>query len=79
MTKESIPVVVLSDYDMLNAFVSVGYVFDSTHNKQYISLCVHDNFGYPMADKDLHIAVDDVQAMIDALIDQLTTFQEVQR
>lgn len=79
MTKESIPVVVLSDYDMLNAFVSVGYVYDSTNSKQYISLCIRDQFQYAMPDKDLHIAVDDVQAMIDALIDQLTTFQEAQR
>ncbi len=79
MTKESIPVVVLSDYDMLNAFLSVGFVYDSTNSKQYISLCVHDNFGYPMADKDLHIAVDDVPAAIDALQDQLTNFQEAQR
>jgi hypothetical protein len=79
MTKESIPVVVLSDYDMLNAFLSVGFVYDSTHSKQYISLCLHDSFGFAMADKDLHIAVEDVPAAIDALQDQLTTFQEAQR
>ena len=79
MTKESIPVVVLSDYDMLNAFVSVGFVYDSTNSKQYISLCLRDSLGFSMPDKDLHIAVDDVQAMIDALTYQLTTFQEAQR
>ena len=30
-------------------------------------------------EKDIHIAVDDVPAVIDALQDQLTTFQEAQR
>jgi len=79
MTNESTPVVVLSDYDMLNAFLSVGYVYDSTNSKQYISLCLRDQFQYAMADKDIHIAVDDVPAVIDALQDQLNAFKEAQR
>ena len=79
MTKESIPVVVLSDYDMLNASLSVGFVYDSTHSKQYISLCVRDQMNYAMPDKDLHIAVDDVPAVIDALQNQLNAFKEAQR
>ena len=79
MTKESIPVVVLSDYDMLNASISVGFVYDSTNSKQYISLCVRDQFQYAMTDKDIHIAVDDVPAVIDALQDQLNAFKEAQR
>ena len=79
MTKESIPVVVLSEYDMLNASVTVGFVYDSTHSKQYISLCVRDQMNYAMPDKDIHIAVDDVPAVIDALQDQLNAFQEAQR
>jgi hypothetical protein len=79
MTKQSIPVVVLSDYDMLNASLSVGFVYDSTNSKQYISLCVRDQFQYAMADRDIHIAVDDVQAVIDAIQDQLSAFEEAQR
>ena len=79
MNNESIPVVVLSEYDMLNASVTVGFVYDSTHSKQYISLCVRDQFQYAMPDKDIHIAVDDVPAVIDALQDQLNAFQEAQR
>lgn len=79
MNNESIPVVVLSDYDMLNASVTVGFVYDSTHSKQYISLCIHDQMNYAMPDKDLHIAVDDVPAVIDALQDQLNAFKDAQR
>jgi hypothetical protein len=79
MNNESIPVVVLSDYDMLNASVTVGFVYDSTNSKQYISLCVRDQMNYAMPDKDIHIAVDDVPAVIDALQDQLNAFKEAQR
>jgi hypothetical protein len=79
MNNESIPVVVLSEYDMLNASVTVGFVYDSTNSKQYISLCLHDSFGFAMTDKDIHIAVDDVPAAIDALQDQLNAFKEAQR
>ena len=79
MNKESIPVVVLSDYDMLNASITVGFIYDSTHSKQYISLCVRDQFQYAMQEKDIHIAVDDVPAVIDALQDQLDVFKRAQR
>jgi hypothetical protein len=79
MNKESIPVVVLSDYDMLQASITVGFVYDSSHSKQYISLCLRDQFQYAMPDKDIHIAVDDVPAVIDALQDQLDAFKEAQR
>ena len=79
MSKESIPAIVLSEYDMLNASITVGFVYDSTHSKQYISLCVRDQFQYAMQDKDIHIAVDDVPAVIDALQDQLDVFREAQK
>ena len=79
MSKESIPVIVLSEYDMLNASISVGFIYDSTHSKQYISLCLRDSLGFPMPDKDIHIAVDDVPAVIDALQDQLDVFKRAQR
>ena len=79
MNKESIPVVVLSDYHMLSSFVTVGFIYDSTHSKQYISLCLRDSLGFPMPDKDIHIAVDDVPAVIDALQDQLDVFKRAQR
>jgi len=79
MNNESIPVLVLSEYDMLSASVTVGFVYDSTNSKQYISLCVRDQMNYAMPDKDIHIAVDDVPAVIDALQDQLNAFKEAQR
>ena len=79
MNKEYIPVVVLSEYDMLKASITVGFVYDSTNSKQYISLCVRDQFQYAMPDKDIHIAVDDVPAVIDALQDQLDAFKRAQR
>lgn len=79
MNKEFIPVVVLSEYDMLKASITVGFVYDSTHSKQYISLCVRDQFQYAMQEKDIHIAVDDVPAVIDALQDQLDVFKRAQK
>ena len=79
MNKESIPVVVLSEYDMLNASITVGFIYDSTHSKQYISLCLRDSLGFSMQEKDIHIAVDDVPAVIDALQDQLDAFREAQK
>ena len=79
MNKESIPVVVLSEYDMLNARITVGFIYDSTHNKQYISLCLRDQFQYAMPDRDIHIAVEDVPAVIDALQDQLDAFKRAQK
>lgn len=79
MNKEYIPVVVLSEYDMLNASITVGFIYDSTHSKQYISLCLRDSLGFSMQEKDIHIAVDDVPAVIDALQDQLDVFKEAQK
>ena len=79
MNKESIPAIVLSDYDMLSSFVTVGFIYDSTNSKQYISLCVRDQMNYAMPDKDIHIAVDDVPAVIDALQDQLDAFKRAQK
>ena len=79
MNKETIPVVILSDYDMLQASITVGFVYDSTHSKQYISLCLRDSLGFAMPDRDIHIAVDDVPAVIDALQDQLDVFKEAQK
>ena len=80
MNKESyIPAVVLSDYDMLQGSITIGFIYDSTHSKQYISLCLRDSLGFSMQEKDIHIAVDDVPAVIDALQDQLDVFKEAQR
>ena len=76
MNNKKIPVVVLSEYDMLNASITVGFVYDSTNSKQYISLCLRDSLGFAMPDKDIHIAVSDVPAVIVSLQDQLNAFQE---
>ena len=46
MNKEYIPVVVLSEYDMLNASITVVFIYASTHSKQYISLCLRDSLGF---------------------------------
>ena len=79
MNKESIPAVVLSDYDMLKASITVGFVYDSTHSKQYISVCLRDSLGFAMPDKDIHISVEHVPLVIDALQDQLNAFKEAQK
>ena len=79
MNKESIPAVVLSEYDMLKASITVGFVYDSTHSKQYISVCLRDSLGFAMPDKDIHISVEHVPLVIDALQDQLNAFKEAQK
>ena len=76
MTNDATSVLVMTDYDILSAYVTVGFVYDSTHSKQYISLCLRDSLGFAMPDRDIHIAVDDVAAVIDALQDQLNAFKE---
>ena len=76
MTNDATAVLVMSDYDILTAFITVGYVYDTTHSKQYISLCLRDSLGYAMTDRDIHIAVDNVQSVIDALQTQLIAFKE---
>lgn len=76
MTNDATAVLVMTDYDILTAYITVGFVYDSTNSKQYISLCLRDSLGFAMPDKDIHIAVDHVPAVIDALQDQLNAFRE---
>ena len=78
MTKQPIPVVVLSEYHMLNASITFGHVMDTAHDRLLLSLCVRDAFSHPIADKDLHIAIDDVPTLIAALQDQYAAYMEVQ-
>ena len=78
MTKQPIPCVVLSDYDMLNAFVTLGHVMDTANARLLISLCIRDAFNYAMTDKDIHIAIDDVPTLVAALQDQYASYKEAQ-
>ncbi len=78
MTKYSIPVVVLSDYDLVNASITLGHVMDTANDKLLLSLCVRDAFNFAMADKDIHIAVDEVPTLITALQDQYAAYKEAQ-
>ena len=78
MSKQPIPCVVLSDYDMLSASITLGHVMDTANDRLLLSLCVRDAFSHPIADKDLHIAIDDVPTLIAALQDQYAAYKEAQ-
>jgi hypothetical protein len=78
MTKQPIPCVVLSDYDMLNAFVTLGHVMDTANDRLLLSLCIRDAFNFAMTDKDIHIAIDDVPTLVAALQEQYAAYKEAQ-
>lgn len=78
MTKQPIPVVVLSDYDMLSASITLGHVMDTANDRLLLSVCVRDAFNFPMTDKDIHIAIDDVPTLVAALQDQYAAYKEAQ-
>jgi hypothetical protein len=78
MTKQPIPCVVLSDYDMLSASITLGHVMDTANDRLLLSLCVRDAMNFPMADKDIHIAIDDVPTLVAALQDQYAAYKEAQ-
>jgi hypothetical protein len=63
---------------MLNAFVTLGHVMDTANDRLLLSLCVRDAMNFPMADKDIHIAIDDVPTLIAALQDQYAAYLEAQ-
>jgi hypothetical protein len=78
MTKQPIPCVVLSDYDMLSASITLGHVMDTANDRLLLSLSVRDAFNIPMVDKDIHISIDDVPTLVAALQEQYAAYKEAQ-
>ena len=55
--KSELSVVTLSEYDHMQAGITLGTVYDAAKEQMYISICLQDSFGYAMSDRDIHIAV----------------------
>lgn len=75
MNKE-LSVVTLSDYDHMQAGITLGTVYDAAKEQLYISICLQDSFGYPMNDRDIHIAVQDIPKFISLLQTKFDKFKE---
>ena len=74
--KSELSVITLSDFDHMQAGITLGTVYDSAKEQMYISICLQDSFGYPMSDRDIHIAVQDVPKFISLLQGKYDKFQE---
>ena len=74
--KSELSVVTLSEFDHMKAGISLGTVYDAAKEQMYISICLQDSFGYPMSDRDIHIAVQDVPKFISLLQGKFDKFKE---
>ena len=75
MNKE-LSVITLSEYDHMQAGITLGTVYDSAKEQMYISICLQDHLGYAMSDRDIHIAVQDIPKFISLLQEKFDKFQE---
>ncbi len=75
MNKE-LSVMTLSEYDHMQAGITLGTVYDAAKEQMYISICLQDHLGYAMSDRDIHIAVQDVPKFVALLQAKLDKFQE---
>ena len=74
--KSELSVVTLSEYDHMQAGITLGTVYDSAKEQMYISICLQDHLGYAMSDRDIHIAVQDVPKFISLLQEKFDKFKE---
>ena len=74
--KSELSVITLSEYDHMQAGITLGTVYDVAKEQMYISICLQDSFGYPMSDRDIHIAVQDVPKFISLLQTKFDKFKE---
>ena len=74
--KSELSVVTLSEYDHMQAGITLGTVYDAAKEQMYISICLQDSFGYAMSDRDIHIAVNDVPKFISLLQGKYDKFKE---
>ena len=74
--KSELSVITLSYFDHMKAGITLGTVYDAAKEQMYISICLQDSFGYPMSDRDIHIAVQDVPKFITLLHGKYDKFKE---
>ena len=75
MNNESVPAIVLSEYDMLSASITFGHVYDNLRNQLYLSICVQDQMNYAMHDRDIHIRLEDLDLFINLLEQQMANLR----
>ncbi len=75
MINESVPAIVLSEYDMLSASITFGHVYDNLRNQLYLSICVQDQMNYAMHDRDIHIRLEDLDLFINLLEQQMANLR----
>ncbi len=75
MNKE-LSVMTLSEYDHMQAGITLGSVYDAAKEQMYISICLQDHLGYAMSDRDIHIAVQDIPKFVALLQAKFDKFQE---
>ncbi len=74
--KSELSVMTLSDFDHMRAGITLGTVYDAANEQMYISICLQDNLGLAMSDRDIHIAVQDVPKFISLLQEKFDKFKE---
>ena len=74
--KSELSVMTLSEYDHMQAGITFGTVYDVAKEQIYISICLQDQLGYAMSDRDIHIAVNDVPTFISLLQEKFDKFKE---
>ena len=74
--KSELSVMTLSEYDHMRAGITLGTVYDAAKEQMYISICLQDQLGYAMSDRDIHIAVNDVPKFISLLHGKYDKFKE---
>jgi len=75
MNNQSVPVIVLSEYDMLSASITFGHVYDNLRNQLYLSICVQDQMKYAMHERDIHIPLEEVELFIRLLEIQMANLR----
>ncbi len=75
MNNESVPVIVLSEYDMLSASVTFGHVYDNLRDQLYLSICVQHQITNAMHERDIHIPLEEVVLFIRLLEIQMANLR----
>lgn len=71
----NIPVVIVNEYDMQDASVTFGHVFETLKDQLYLSICVQDKLRFPMHERDIHIPIEEVKLFIKLLELQMNNLQ----